>query len=134
MLRGDTRDFFFGAYLGSASNCCCTLWHLVVKSAQLLAPQQHGLWCQGWFRSCCTYAACCYLNNIEQDQEMVKLDFANAFNSIRRDCMFGSCVQQSTPLSTQCKLHLESNLQWNDIILSSDGRSFQPFAFLLDTA
>ena len=117
VLRGDTpmevRPFFFGASLVALKKKSggirpiavgCTLRRLVAKvasnlvvadMAQLLAPQQLGYGVRGGSEAA-VHAARCFLNNMKPEQALVKLDFANAFNSIRRDCMLRA-VQSLCP-------------------------------------
>ena len=73
----------------------CTLRRLVAKvacnlvaadMANLLAPRQLGYGVRGGSEAA-VHAACCFLDNMSTDQAMLKLDFANAFNSLRRDLM-----------------------------------------------
>ena len=98
------RPFFFGASLVAlkkkSGGVCpiavgCTLRRLVAKvacslviedMAQLLAPHQLGYGVHGGAEAA-MHAACCFLNNMSTEQAVVKLDFANAINSLRRDCM-----------------------------------------------
>ena len=54
--------------------------------AQLLAPRQLGYSVRGGSEAA-VHAGRCFLNNMSTEQAMVKLDFANAFNSVRRDRM-----------------------------------------------
>ena len=54
--------------------------------ADLLAPTQLGYGVRGGSEAA-VHATRCFLNNMDENQAVVKLDFANAFNSIRRDCM-----------------------------------------------
>ena len=104
MLRGDipeiVRPLFFGASLVALSKKSggvrpiavgCTLRCLVAKvacnlvaadMANLLAPRQLGYGVRGGSEAA-VHAARCFLNNMSTDQAMVKLDFANAFNSFR---------------------------------------------------
>ena len=108
VLRGDTpevvRPFFFGASLVALRKKSggirpiavgCTLRRLVAKvackqvvdeMAELLAPRQLGYGVSGGSEAA-VHTARCFLNNMDACQAMVKLGFANAFNSIRRDCM-----------------------------------------------
>ena len=54
-----------------------------------LAPIQLGYGVHGGSEAA-VHAARCFLSNMEDHQAVVKLDFADAFNSIRRDCMLGA--------------------------------------------
>ena len=83
----------------------CTLRRLVAKvagfsvvddMAALLAPRQLGYGVRGGAEAA-VHAARSFLSDMDPDAAMVKLDFSNAFNSIRRDCMH----PPSTHLSIQ---------------------------------
>ena len=102
----------------------CTLRHLVAKvasilsmadMAELLAPQQLGYGVRGGSEAA-VLAARCFLGNMKPDQAMVKLDFANAFNSIRRDYML-EAVQSLYPVIysfVHSAYAAPSNLLWGD--------------------
>ena len=142
VLRGDApevvRPFFFGASLVALRKRSggirpiavgCTLRRLVAKvackqvvdeMAELLAPRQLGYGVSGGSEAA-VHAARCFLNNMDACQAMVKLDFANAFNSIRRDCML-KAVQSLCP-SLYAFVHSAyanpSNLLWGDKTITS---------------
>ena len=63
--------------------------------AQLLAPQQLSYGVKGSSEDA-VHAARSFLDNMKPEQAIVKLDFANIFNSIRRDHMLGA-VQSMFP-------------------------------------
>ncbi len=108
MLDGRTpeevRPFFFGASLVALQKKCggirsiavrCTLRRLVAKvagfsvvddMAALLAPHQLGYGVRGGAEPA-VHAARKFLSNLDPKHAIVKLDFSNAFNSIRRDSM-----------------------------------------------
>ncbi len=67
------------------------------KCSAILLPRQLGVGAKGGAEAI-SHAARQYLSNMdtESDCVMVKLDFTNAFNSIRRDCMIES-VNQHIP-------------------------------------
>ena len=107
----------------------CTLRRLVAKiackrvaddMAELLAPIQLGYGVRGGSEAA-VHAARCFLSNMEEHQAVVKLDFANAFNSIRRDCML-EAVETFCP-SLYSLVHSAyaspSNLLWEDRSISS---------------
>ena len=142
VLRGDVpqevRPFFFGASLVALKKKCggvrpiavgCTLRRLVAKiackrvaddMAELLAPVQLGYGVRGGSEAA-VHAARCFLSNMEEHQAVVKLDFANAFNSIRRDCML-EAVEAFCP-SLYSLVHSAyaspSDLLWEDRTISS---------------
>ena len=141
MLRGDVpqevRPFFFGASLVALKKKCggvrpiavgCTLCRLVAKiaskcvvddMAELLAPIQLGYGVRGG-SEVAVHAARCFLSNMEDHQAVVKLDFTNAFNSIRRDCML-EAVEKCPSLYSLVHSAYASpyNLLWEDRIISS---------------
>ena len=72
----------------------CTLRRLVAKIAgrkvldemtNLLAPRQLGYGVRGSAEAA-VHAARRFLHGMDQKQAIVKLDFANGFNSVWRDC------------------------------------------------
>ena len=100
----EVRPFFFGASLVALQKKSggvrpiavgCTLRRLVAKvagfmvvedMAALLAPRQLGYGVKGGAEAA-VHAARKFLSNMDPDCAFVKLDFRNAFNCIRRDCM-----------------------------------------------
>ena len=91
----------------------CTLRRLVAKIAgskvvndvtNLLAPRQLGYGISGGVEAA-VHATRLYLNQLQADKALIKLDFRNAFNSVRRDKMLEAVqdlVPSIYPLSTQC--------------------------------
>ena len=74
------------------------------EMAQLLAPRQLGFGVSGGAEAA-VHAARHYLQGMEQGHAVVKLDFTNAFNSVRRDSMLSavkSLCPVIYPLSTLC--------------------------------
>ena len=59
---------------------------VAVEMAELLAPRQLGFGVCGGSEAA-VHAARRFLSAMGEDQAVVKLDFTNAFNSIRRDCV-----------------------------------------------
>ena len=145
VLAGKTppsiRPFFFGANLiplqkkdGGVRPIAvgCTLRHLAAKVASskvqeematLLAPKQLGYGVKSGVEAA-IHSARLFLNNISPLKALVKLDFENAFNSLRRDKMLSSVGElapdilpfihsaYSSPSSLYCG---------NDILQSSEG-------------
>ena len=110
----------------------CTLRRLAAKVASskvqeematLLAPKQLGYGVKSGVEAA-IHSACLFLNNISPLKALVKLDFENAFNSLRRDKMLSSVGElapdilpfvhsaYSSPSSLYCG---------NDILQSSEG-------------
>jgi len=88
--------------------------------AQLLAPKQLGYGVKGGSEAA-VHAARCFLDSMRPNQAMVKLDFANAFNSIRRDCMLKTVLSLCPAIySFVYSVYASpSNLLWGDQSISS---------------
>ena len=110
----------------------CTLRRLVAKIAgnkvtdnmsSLLAPRQLGFGVKGGAEAA-VHAARQYLHSLPPDMLLLKLDFSNAFNSIRRDKMLlavKKLVPELYPL-VHSAYSSPSSLFWGDkIILSAEG-------------
>ncbi len=107
----------------------CTLRRLVAKiagrkvsdeMAELLAPRQLGFGVRNGAEAA-VHAARQFLHNKDPSHAVVKLDFTNAFNSVRRDFVL-SAVQSLCP-TIYSFVHLayssRSNLLWGDKIVKS---------------
>ena len=152
VLRGDTpeevRPFFFGASLVALRKkrdgvrpimVGCTLRHLVQVACNMVVtdmalPRQLGYGVRGGSEAA-IHAAHYFLTNMGTDQAVVKLDFTNAVNSIRRDQMLKE-VKFLCPAIYPFvySVHANpSNLQWGDRSLSStDGvQQGDPLGLLL---
>ena len=145
ILSGQTplsiRPFFFGASLIALKKkggeirpiaVGCTLRRLAAKVASgkvmvemvtLLSPRQLGYGVSKGAEAA-VHAARFYLRNIGSNKVLLKLDFTNAFNSIRRDKML-EAVQRLAPSSypfVHAVYSSPSSLFWSDkIIQSSEG-------------
>ena len=104
------RPYFFGASLVALSKADggvrpiavgCTLRCLVAKCVShtvhdamgdLLAPIQLG-YGTSMGAEAAVHAARTYLHNMPNDHLLLKVDFSNAFNSIRRDKMLQTCLR-----------------------------------------
>ena len=145
ILGGNTpksiRPYFFGASLVALKKkddgirpiaVGCTLRRLAAKCASLfakqsipdlLAPRQLGYGITGGVEAA-VHAARCYLQNLQQGEVLVKVDFKNAFNSIRRDKMLlavEELIPEILPFvhSVYCS---PSFLMWGEeVIYSSEG-------------
>jgi len=107
------RPFFFGASLVALEKKLrgvrpitvgCTLRRLVAKiagrmvvddMADLLSPRQLGYGVRGGAEAA-VHATRRYLMNLPSSHALLKLDFKNAFNSVRQDEMLGA-VQELAP-------------------------------------
>ena len=141
VLSGNTptsvRPFFFGANLIALQKgggvrpiaVGCTLRRLVAKvagmkvmdeMAALLAPRQLGYGVRNGAEAA-VHAARLYLRNLDPTIAIVKLDFQNAFNSIRRDKML-EAVQSLAPdlmAFVHSAYSSPSTLFWGDKTLQS---------------
>ena len=159
MLRGETpvpiRPFLFGAKLVALRKkqggirpiaVGCTLRRLAAKCASsialrglpdLLAPHQVGCGVPLGIDAA-VHATRRYLQSLQSDQAIIKVDFTNAFNTIRRDRML-LAVEEFIPEllpfihSVYCE---SSSLMWGtDIIQSSEriqqGDPLGPLLFCL---
>ena len=107
----------------------CTLRRLVAKIAsrkvsremsELLAHRQLGFGVRGGAEAA-VHAARRFLQDMVSDHAVVKLDFANAFNSVRRDCVL-SAVQLMFPVLysfVYSAYAAPSNLLWGDRTVTS---------------
>jgi len=132
------RPFFFGANLVALGKkgggvrpiaVGCSLRRLVAKiagnmvveeMASLLSPRQLGYGIRGGAEAA-VHATRQYLNNLEPDHAVVKLDFKNAFNSVRRDKMLDA-VQVLAPKIypfVHCVYSSPSSLFWGERSLQS---------------
>ena len=142
VLRGDVpqevRPFFFGASLVALRKKSggvrpiavgCTLRRLVAKiagkrvtdeMAEMLVPRQLGYGVRGGAEAA-VHAARRFLRGMDPSQAVVKLDFQNAFNSVRRDHML-SAVQSLCPALypfVHSTYAAPSNLVWGDRTITS---------------
>ena len=136
VLEGKTppaiRPFLFGATLVALDKkgggvrpiaISCTLRRLVAKivndASNLLAPWQLGYGISGGAEAA-VHATRLYFNQLQPDHALIKLDFRNAFKSVRRDKML-SAVQDRAP-SIYPFVHSvyssPSSLFWDDRTLS----------------
>ena len=134
----EVRPFFFGASLVALEKKSggvrpiavgCTLRHLVAKvagfmvaedMAALLAPQQLGYGVKGG-ADAAVHAASMFLSNMDPDSAFVKLDFRNAFNFIRRDCMLQAVCNLAPTIYpfVHSVYSAPSLLRWGDKSISS---------------
>ena len=145
VLKGDVlkevRPLFFGANLipfrkpeGGVRPIAvgCTLRRLVAKYAsslvreemgELLSPRQLGYGVKRGAEAA-VHAARLFVQNLEVDQVFVKLDFTNAFNTLRRDKMLlavEEMVPEILPL-VHSSYASPSLLYWGDrTVISAEG-------------
>ena len=142
VLEGRTpssiRPFFFGANLTALLKkdggirpiaVSCTLRRLVAKIAaskvreeltSLLAPRQLGFGIKGGAEAA-VHAARMYAGDLDDNHWIVKLDFKNAFNSLRRDKMLLAVHELAPalyPFVHSC-YSSPSSLFWHDSVLQS---------------
>ena len=145
------RPYFFGANLFALEKkdggvrpiaVGCTLRRLAAKVASgkvledmaaLLAPRQLGFGVKGGVEAA-VHCARLYLRNLKPQQVLLKLDFKNAFNSLRRDKML-SAVQVLAPTIlpfVHSAYSSTSFLFWDDkSIQSCEGIPLAPSFFVL---
>lgn len=121
------RPFFFGASLVALSKpeggvrpiaVGCTLRRLVGKCASqsireamgdLLSPLQLG-YGTPLGAEAAVHTACTYLHNMHPESLMLKVDFCNAFNSIRRDKVLHSVLELAPEIYPLFFQHTASRL------------------------
>ena len=145
VLEGNTpppvRPYFFGARLIALDKhgggvrpiaIGCVLRRLVAKlacfrvsedMAEVFSPLQLGFGVKGGIEAA-VHAGRHFLDSLSPDEAVVKLDFRNAFNSVRRDRMLHSVLSVCPaifPLVFSA-YSASSSLFWEDrILLSSEG-------------
>ena len=145
ILKGKTpsqiQPFFFGASLVAlkkkdggvrpiAVGCTlrrlaakCASHHALKELADLLSSRQLGYGVP-WGVEAAVHATRKYIKDLQSDQVILKIDFKNAFNCVRRDKMLLAVEEFISELhpfihSSYC---LSSSLMWeNDVVLSSEG-------------
>ena len=142
MLDGATppsiRPFFFGANLTALHKkqggirpiaVSCTLRRLTAKVAgnlvmkemgNLLAPRQLGFGVRGGGEAA-VHAVRLYLHDIDPGRAVLKLDFRNAFNTIRRDKMLVAVLEHVPALYpfVRSEYSSPSSLFWSDRTIQS---------------
>ena len=107
----------------------CTLRRLAAKvasgrvleeMASLLAPRQLGYGVKGGVEAA-VHSARLYIHNLKPQQALLKLDFKNAFNSVRRDKMLTAVSVLAPDLLpfVHSTYSSPSSLFWGDKILQS---------------
>ena len=142
ILEGRTfpvvQPFFFGATLialrkkgggvcpiavGQTLHCLlakCAGFHAVTSVGEILAPKQLGygipLGCEAT-----AHAARCFLTNMYPGELLLKLDFTNAFNSLRRDKMLLSVKEHAPDLfhSVELAYKRPSSLFYGKYVIES---------------
>jgi len=92
-----------------------------VVSTTLLAPRQLGFGVAGGIEAAIR-AARCFLENMETGKLFVKVDFRNAFNTVRRDVILETVTNhlpELLPFATST-LSGSSDLQFGDLMLQSE--------------
>jgi len=94
--------------------------HAVARCTNLLQPRQQGVGAKGGCKVA-VHTARAYLSSMTQDRAMVKLDFCNAFNSIRRDSVL-EAVNRHIPELLPLVLSAygeDSQLQFREFLITS---------------
>ena len=119
---GGVRPIAVGCTLRRlASKCACV--HALQSIPQLLSPHQLGFGIAGGTEAA-VHASRVYLNHLPPDKAMVKVDFRNAFNTIRRDKMIRAVREHIPDLLpfVHSAYSSPSILLWNDVqVLSAEG-------------
>ncbi len=68
-----------------------------MEAAELLAPRQLGLGIQGGMEAA-VHAARLFISNFPTDHALIKLDFSNAFNSIKDASLSRHSVARDIPI------------------------------------
>jgi len=118
----------------TAKVACC---HVKEASATILAPRQLGFGIKGGAEAA-VRAARRYVENMNQEQVFVKIDFKNAFNTLRRDSIIEAIAMYFPELLafTQSTFGQDSVLQFGEFNLQSaegaqQGDPLGPFYFCL---
>ena len=159
LLRGDTpssvRNVLFGANLlairkktgGVRPIAVDYVWrrlaakeacnHIKKTSATLLAPRQLGFGIAGG-AEVAVRAARIYVDSMQHGQVFIKIDFKNAFNTLRRDSILEAVAKHFPELLpfAQSTIGEISSLQFGDFVLQSEegaqqGDPLEPLYFCL---
>jgi len=95
--------------------------HVKDASASLLAPRQLGFGISGGAEAA-VRAARRFLNNMQLGQLFVKIDFRNAFNTLRRDAVLEAIAKHFPELLSYAASTISSpaDLQFGDFVLLSE--------------
>ena len=95
-------------------------WAVKSEMSALLAPFQLGFGVKGGVETA-IHAARCYLRHLTPGQAVIKLDFKNAFNSVRRNKMLGAVLDLAPKVYqfVHSAYSMPSSLFWGDRILHS---------------
>jgi len=97
----------------------CT--HVKVASASLLAPRQLGFGVPGGVEAA-VRAARRYLDNMQQGQLFLKIDFRNAFNTLCRDAILEVIAKHFPELLPYVRstMNSPSDLQFGEFVMLSE--------------
>ena len=119
---GGVRPIAVGCTLRRLASKCASL-HILKTISHLLAPHQLGFGIPRGVEAT-VHATRIYLNNISPHQALLKVDFRNAFNSIRRDKMLTAVrdfIPELLPY-VHSAYSSPSILLWDDVeVNSSEG-------------
>jgi len=99
---GGLRPIVIGYYWRRLSSKCANAF-AIPRVTTYLAPKQIGVGIPGGCEAA-VHAARRFLDNMDQRSILVKLDLANAFNSLYRDCMLSSVNEILPELAPFCQL------------------------------
>jgi hypothetical protein len=95
---GGIRPIAVGFTLGRLISKIANLW-ATTKCRDILLPRQLGVGAKGGAEAI-AHAARCYLRSSDESKFVVKLDFENAFNSMRRDAIMEAASSHIPELLT----------------------------------
>ena len=101
----------------------CVNSFVIKKRSNELQPMQVGAGASGGVEAA-NYAVCRFAEHLPDDQEIVKLNFSNAFNSVRRDTILISVLDKMPELYrfVHASLHCSTNLSYGvDITVFAEG-------------
>ena len=120
-----------------AAKVCCR--HVVERGAAFLKPKQLGFGVRGGAEAV-VHAARGYLSALEPEKAMLKIDFSNAFNCLRRDAILESISKHFPEIYqfVSCAYGSTSMLQFGTFIILSDegaqqGDPLGPLLFCMAT-
>jgi len=92
----------------------------ISKCSDILMPHQLGIGAKGGAEAI-IHASKAFLDCISDSQALIKLDFCNAFNTLRRDCLLEAVVNTIPELLPYISSSYESSstLRFGDFTLES---------------
>ena len=120
--RGGIRPIAVGGAIRRLMSKCACL-HALTTIPDLLAPHQLGFGVPDGMEAA-VHATRIYLSNLSTNKAIIKVDFRNVFNSVRRDkviCVVKRLIPELLPY-VHSAYSMESVLLWDEVeITSSEG-------------